>query len=115
MKLTDTCKIAGFAVFLFIISSCKKDAAEITGTGTVGLEFEHKVRTQALQIGTQSYVNAHGDDFKVSTFKYYISNISFQKADGSKITIPESYLLIDASDISSTLQTIADVPAGDLG
>lgn len=95
------------------IASCEKDDTAIAGTGSVNLEFDHLVGTQALQLGTQTYTNAHGDDFTVSTFKYYVSNIALKKADGSKTVIPESYLLVNAADASSTLQTLENVPAGD--
>jgi hypothetical protein len=113
MKSNITLKAIAFALFIFIFSSCQKDEQPISGTGNVSIEFDHKVGTQALQFGTQSYTNANGDDFKVTTFKYYVSNISFKKADGSKVSIPESYYLINAADLTSTLQSITNVAAGD--
>lgn len=113
MKLTNTIRAIGFAFFILFISSCKKDEPAITGTGKVNIEFDHRVGTQSLQLNTGSYVNANGDDFKVSTFKYYVSNVSFKKADGSKVTVPESYLLVNAADATTALQTLTNVPAGD--
>jgi hypothetical protein len=113
MNTTIKLKAIVFALTIFILSSCKKDDEVVTGTGSISLEFDHKVGTQALQFGTQSYTNANGDDFKVTTFKYYVSNISLNKADGSKVSIPESYYLINAADLTSALQSITNIPAGD--
>ncbi|MXV15283.1 MbnP family protein [Hufsiella ginkgonis] len=107
---------AAFGVSLAcILFSCKKTGTTpvITGTGKVNLEFQHVVGSQALQLNTQTYTNANGDDYKVTTFKYYVSNFSFLKADGSKVSIPESYLLVNAADNASALQTIENIPAGD--
>jgi hypothetical protein len=114
MTLTKMLRLMGFVLLSFIIISCKKDdEPEITGTGNVNFEFEHRVGTQALIFGTQSYTNANGDDFKVTTFKYYVSNITLVKTDGTKVPIPESYLLINAADAASRLQNLKNIPAGD--
>ncbi|MEO6150658.1 MAG: MbnP family protein, partial [Mucilaginibacter sp.] len=66
-----------------------------------------------LVLNDETYTNAHGDEFTISMFKYYVSNVSLVKADGSKYTIPESYFLIDAADEDSHLQTLENIPAGD--
>ena len=113
MTLLNFFKATGFALFIIIIASCKKDNAEISGSGKVNLEFDHVVGTQALIFNSQTYMNANGDDYKVNTFKYYVSNIKFKKADGSGVAVAESYLLINAADASSKIQTLTNVPAGD--
>jgi hypothetical protein len=115
MKPTSIFKSLAFAALICTILSCKKNNNEITftGSGKVNLEFDNKVGTQTLVLNTGNYANANGDDFKITTFKYYVSNLVFNKADGSKITIPENYMLIDAADEKTTLQTIENVPAGD--
>ncbi|TAH01472.1 MAG: hypothetical protein EAZ15_07285 [Sphingobacteriales bacterium] len=115
MKSISIFKSLTCVALICIIASCKKNNNEETlaGQGKVNLEFENKVGDQELELNTGAYTNANGDDFKITTFKYRISNITFNKADGSKNLIPESYLLIDAADEKTTLQTIEHVPAGD--
>jgi hypothetical protein len=49
-----------------------------------------------------TYTNSFGEDFSVSKFKYYISNIELENATtGKKKSIPNSYFLVDESDSSS--------------
>lgn len=115
MKSISIFKSLTFVALISIIVSCKKNNNEnaITGSGKVNLEFDNVVGTQELELNTGAYTNANGDDFKITTFKYYVSNLTFNKADGSKTFIPESYLLIDVANDTTTLQTIENVPAGD--
>lgn len=97
----------------FIVVSCKKDSTEITGLGTINLEFENVVNQQSLILGTQTYTNSIGQNFNVNTFKYYISNVEFTKVDGSVYKVPENYFLIDQSVPESLSKSIENIPAGD--
>lgn len=112
MNFSKTLYLFIFPV-LIAFSSCKKNDAELAGTGSFNLEFNHVVGGQTLQMGTQTYTNANGDDYKVTTFRYYVSNFVLTKTDGSKVSIPESYLLVNAGDPASIIQKLADIPAGD--
>jgi hypothetical protein len=97
------------------ISGCQKKNSEpeVSGMGRMEIEFDNRVGAEPLVFNTKTYTNAHGDDFTIQTFKYYISNISLTKANGTTVIIPESYYLIDAGDESSTLQDVDGIPAGD--
>jgi hypothetical protein len=93
---------------------CKKDpTTEPALPGEVTLEFDHVVGANALSLDDQEYTNANGDQFKVSRFKYYLSNLILKKADGTEYKLPESYYLIDESVPSSKLVTIKNIPAGE--
>ncbi|RYZ98545.1 MAG: hypothetical protein EOP47_19105 [Sphingobacteriaceae bacterium] len=117
MKLyKNLLSILTLILFTSAFISCKKDnkpEPDPIGTGKVKIEFENKVGDEELELDDQTYTNAHGDNFTVSTFKYYVSNIKLLKADGSGFAVPESYLLIDAADASSSLHTLEGIPAGD--
>jgi len=116
MKSISKFKALAYAMVIITLASCKKNNNEepvTTRLGKVNIEFEHKVGNQNLVLNTGTYTNANGDDFKVTSFKYRIANLTFNKADGNNVTIPESYLLIDAADQKTTLQTIENVPTGD--
>ena len=102
--------------FAGLFTACKKDPEPEPIPDTVGpltLEFEHVVGNDALALNPQQYTNANGDQFQVTTFKYYISNIVLIKADGSTFKQPESYYLIDQEQPNSKLITLENVPSGE--
>lgn len=99
---------------IFFIQSCKKSQPlEVTEVGNLTIKFDNRVRDLALKLNTETYKNANGDDFTVSSLKYYISNITLLKTDGSSLVIPESYYLIDASDSLSLAPVIEKIKADD--
>jgi hypothetical protein len=107
-----------YIALLFIVSTlftgCKKDPeSEPQGVGQLRIEFENVVGDDPLTLNTQTYTNANGDAFTVTMFKYYISNIKLQKADGSEYVQPESYYLIDEEEASSKVITLDSIPTGD--
>lgn len=96
-----------------VLNSCKKDADSQPTVGTVSVELANVVGPQALALDGTAYTTASGEAFTVSTFRYYISNIKFTKADGSTYAAPAEYHLIDADKPSSTAFTVSNVPSGD--
>ena len=114
-----TSYLAIIALTSLLVFSCKKDPVEPhehdpePTTGSLKIEFEAMVDTSALVFNTKNYLNANGDTFNVSVFKYYISNIVLTKSDNSTYTEPNSYHLIDHSNASSLVVTIPDVPNGE--
>ncbi|QNF34042.1 hypothetical protein HUW51_15415 [Adhaeribacter swui] len=102
--------------FAVLFTACKKDPEPGTTpitTGKVTLEFDHVVGDQALALNPQQYTNANGDQFQITTFKYYISNIVLTKADGTSYKQPESYYLVDEEEPDSKLITLEEVPSGE--
>jgi hypothetical protein len=104
---------------LGLLSSCKKDSVVTPVTpqqkGTVAVAFENYAGTQALELTGSigfPYSNANGDVFKVTMYKYYVSNVRFVRADGTEYAEPESYHLIDANDKSTLSFNLGNVPGG---
>ncbi|WP_460504102.1 MbnP family protein [Hymenobacter agri] len=102
-----------FAVASFSLIGCKKDEAVPNQKGTVDLAFEQTVGTAPLTLSTQTYTTPAGDQFKITTFKQYISNIKLNKTDGTTYAVPESYFLLDASNVSTLELPLKDIPVGD--
>ena len=102
-----------FAFAMLALAGCKKDEVVANQTGTVALEFEQTVGTDALVLDTKTYTTPAGDQFRISLFRQYISNIVFTKTDGSKYAVPESYYLLDAAKSDSQHLTLSGVPVGD--
>lgn len=92
-------------VFLFLliglqVVGCTKKPDPVSGTNNtetypaLKVEFANEVDGKPLVLKSE-YKNANGDTFKVSTFRYYISNVSLTNDAGAKYTETESYHLID--------------------
>ncbi|MBC6988622.1 MbnP family protein [Hymenobacter sp. BT491] len=99
-----------------LLSSCgdQDNSSPATETGTLDLEMEHIVGTQALELNrAMPYTTAAGDQFKVTTFNYYISNIKLKKADGTEYVQPDSYYLVKESIANSKRLALDKIPVGD--
>ncbi len=105
-----------------LMSSCKKDKVTtpepvpsnpVAASGNLELEFEGMVGDSALELTTKTYMNQAGNSFNITMLKFYISNIKITKTDNSVWTENNSYHLIDYSNPSSSIITIANVPYGD--
>lgn len=105
-----------FAAGIIILSSAfadyrnlkeKKDKA----AGVAEIRFTHKAGEQVLKAEIP-YINISGEEFSVSRFKYYISNIEFGQKNSTTLKAKgETYFLIDDEDESSKNLNIS-VPAG---
>lgn len=109
---------------MVLLGSCSKDNAPgdnppATGVGTTQMKFENYAGSQPLvlsSVGIPSsmypYVNANGDSFDVSLYKYYVTNVRFIKAGGGEYAEPESYHLINQAESSSLSFNISNIPEG---
>ena len=98
--------------------SCKKEADEAIDPNTkntVSVEFDNRVGDQKLVMGNTPYKNSLGEDFTVTTFNYFISNISLKKDDGTVQKFPDQYFLIRQADPNSQTVQLKDVPSGNYG
>ena len=112
-------KILFAALITLTVISCKKDPvdpeptpapAPAATTGSLKVEFEAMVDTNSLVFDTQNYVNANLDTFKVSIFKYYVSNVVLTKSDNSTYVVPNSYFLVDHKVTGKNIVTLTGVP-----
>ncbi len=97
-----------------ILSSCKKEE-DLTGTGTLKVEFDNKANGVDLSLGT-AYTNASGEAMTFSMFNYYVSNFVLVKSDGSTFTVPKSesfFLLKETANGENQSVELKNVPAGD--
>lgn len=106
------------------VMACRKkdDPVTANNTGTnntpqdtstrLKISFDNVVNGAPVQLTTGKYVNANGDSFSVTMYKYYISNISLYTADNAEYKEPESYHLVNEELKDSKSFTIKDLPAG---
>lgn len=100
---------------VFSLAACndkEKDAQP--AVGTLDIEMEHVVGSKALDLNATTYTNpVSNEQFTVSRFNYYVSNVKIQKADGTEYAQPESYYLVQQSDTESKKLRLKDIPTGD--
>lgn len=110
---------------LALFSGCKKDSdsPNTTSTGPVNFTVQNVVPVQVkksttlqihpLTLNVDTATTATGEQFKVSTFEYYLSNIKFTKSDGTTYAAPDTYFLVDQATAKSLSFTVPNVPVGD--
>ncbi len=102
-----------FLAFCWLVSSCSKGPEPASPTGDLFLELEPTVGAAPLVLNTVAYSNGNGEQFTISTFKYYLSNIKLKRSDGSEYAVPDSYYLVDAAVDASQHVALKQVPVGD--
>ncbi|QNL22288.1 hypothetical protein HZR84_10160 [Hyphobacterium sp. CCMP332] len=99
-----------------IIISCDNDDDPVVvpeTTTDLVLNFEFKVGTEALELGTGRYVLGNEDTVSIDQFKFILSNLTLRQSDGGKWIDEEGYYLVKASNGVTNFQlTIEDVPVG---
>lgn len=112
--------IAAVAVTLFA-SSCKKDknndddssSTATTGTVTVNMSHRWVSSSSNFLLNMQLIHPMTGDTLVFTTLKYYVSNLKLKKEDGTWISMPESYFLVDLTDDNSAILSFPNVPVGE--
>ena len=65
------------------------------------MSFSNEVDGQPINMGTMAYTNAAGNNYRVDLLKYYVTNFTLIKDDGTEKNFG-NYNLIDAADSAST-------------
>ena len=117
MKSFQTLAVVAIAVTA-VLSSCKKEKTEPIynnqDLAPLSVEFDNIVGGKNLYLNTETYTNAAGEDYNISTLEYYISNIIVKKADGTTYVVPQdsSYFLIKEGEEDHD-EALFNVPEGD--
>lgn len=112
-------KIINYALTLIFASAlmlaCNNDTVDPidNSTNAVTLEFDNRVGAQKMALGSTTYKNGSGEEFTLTRFNYFISNVALKKADGTVVKFPDQYFLIRQSDPTSWEPKLKEVPAGD--
>ena len=97
MKMIRYC-ILCFTVMMFL--SCKKTTTPGGQTGTIKITIKNTVKGAPLVLNTGSYTNPFGEQYTVSKYKYYISNVMLV----DNLSTPQlngRYFLIDQNNPAS--------------
>jgi hypothetical protein len=113
-------RLALISLLVLSIAACKKDPkdpepqpAPTPTTGNLSVEFEPVVGPNSLVFSTQWYTNNNNDSFKVTIFRYYISNVVLTKSDNSTYSVPNFYYKIDHAISTKQNFTMSGIPVAD--
>jgi hypothetical protein len=90
-------KLFTIPVFLFSVLQISNDQYKIPATekaGTIKITFINTVKGKPVELNTGIYTNPFAEEYSVSKFKYYISNIALAFPEGVYKEI-DSYHLVD--------------------
>ena len=89
------------------------DTPELTGSGTVKIEFDNKMAKQDLVLGHSNEANAQGEALTISRLNYTVGNFELIDTQGSVFTYPQNPAYITISEENEQTQvTLKHVPAG---
>ncbi|MDC6364433.1 MULTISPECIES: MbnP family protein [Flavobacteriaceae] len=99
-----------------LILSCTNDdnsPEELTGVGSINIEFDNAYGDSDLLLETTSYVASGTENLKIATLKYIVSNIQLEDEKGNTFTYPkdDSMFIVDESEKTSQFINLKNVPA----
>ena len=107
MKITYLFATAIFCMIAF--TACKKEDSGLP-YGKMQVTFSNEASGQPIVLGPLNYTNASGNQYSVDLLKYYVTNFTLVKADGTERNF-KNYQLVDADNpasLSFTLDSVAN-------
>jgi hypothetical protein len=106
-------KIKISILFIFIFSlAVSQDQFKRKQKVDLEINFEHYVHDLNLKLDSSVYKNSLGQDFTISKFNYYISNIKLVQKNGKEYFSKE-YFLIKEEDSTSKKIHLKNIPSGE--
>ena len=99
-------------LLLTVEIACTKSSAPPPNTASLQFTFTNLVNGQPMELNNTNYVNAAGESFNITMFKYYVSNFSLTSATGQETVLSPEYFLINEANDSTKLVTLRELPAG---
>ncbi|NIJ55361.1 MbnP family protein [Dyadobacter arcticus] len=114
-SLFTFCAYLFAGAFILTLSACSDSEPSPTAASGITLEFDNVVGDKNLVLSGPSNTNAFGEDFVITKFNYFISNIKLLRSDGTSHVIPQdsSYFLIQEDNKESQFIKLKNVPVGD--
>lgn len=98
------------------ITACRKQADPVidqpADVGNMRIEITNQVGFKNLVLDNVWYLNANGDSFQVTAYKYYVSNISLTREDDEEVWLKDTYFLVDASKPETSFLPLEKIPVG---
>jgi hypothetical protein len=104
---------ASYACWFLVVTTLFAGIPDPGRVASLQLSFSHLMGQQPLVRKEVTYINASGETFTISRFRYFLSNFSLEAANGSVITLPPAYFLVDDAIDSSKNIRLDSIPAGE--
>jgi hypothetical protein len=96
-----------FCFVCMLLITCQKTVTSEQKTGTLKITFKNTVKGNPMLLFATNYTNGFSEQYIITKFKYYVSNISISNA-ATAVSVNE-YHLID-QDNPSSLSFNIDIP-----
>ena len=91
--------IFAFCVSMLFLQACQKDIT--SDKGSVALTFRNVVGNSAMELNSVVYNNPFNEQYTITKFRYYISNVKLTGDGGIVAVEPNSYHLVDEANPGS--------------
>jgi hypothetical protein len=110
-------RISSLIIMASILSACKKadNTAPASPSGQIIFSINHCVNGQPLTENELIYTNAAGNNYLITEVKYFISDITFYRNDGSKKVIgdwKDIFYVDENIPETKTMRFYDKIPAG---
>lgn len=99
-----------------VLSSCSKnddDVNPIPADVQPVIVLNHTIGQETVVFDTIKYSNNFGNVYSVATLKYFISDFTFHKSDGTEVKIDEEYYVDGRENSTINYTPMVKIPAGD--
>lgn len=105
-------RISPFILVLLLMLNNQPGHGQKPTSNSIEINFSHYVGNEILALDSVIYRNALNQDFSVTKFKYYISNIVLSRKDGKPVTY-KNYFLIDEEKPDAKKIVLENLPYGE--
>ncbi len=115
MKLTLKL-LSGLMLVCLSLLSCKKKETVKEESGTLNITFENVVGNQPLVLSDDlqevTYQNENGDDYTITRYAYYVTNLELISEDGTSHTQDGFKFLVIQGSQNTYSYSLSGIPAG---
>jgi hypothetical protein len=112
MKTAYSFFIGLFGLTILVASCDKMEVENPNATNDVVIEFDNRIGSADLVLGTSVLTNSSREKYTVSTLNYFISNLKLITEMGDMVSFPDQYFLVKESDSGSQMIELKNVPTG---
>ena len=112
LKYNSEVRVMVWVAMVLIISSfSSRERMHPASPASIRIVFVNKIGGKDLVLQDSTYINPSGESYRVTKFRYYVTDIFLGTTSHNHQRIPDSRYLIDASKPSSQIIQV-QVPAG---